>query len=347
MYTKTLNVESWTCEWLPKTGQQQMTHGMIRKKIRFLSHGLFCLFCWTLIVLPLGCGLSDHGEGDPVIVIGSKRLSCDGLKKEMEFIGGGVPVPVKHAKEIKAQLIEQIIDYYLIIEYGKQNNISISEKEFQKSMKEIKREYSEDAFRKVLLQGYVDPALWEHRLRNQLLVGKVIKQVLGKIASPSYEEIKIYFQKNKNGFRSPEMLRFRQIVCKSKKEAASLRQRIRAGEDMGALAKKYSIAPESEAHGEVGWVARGDLDESMEKALFSMQRGKISPIIKTSFGYHLFEVMSRAPAGVRGLPEVMPEIESRLLRQKHEVFYKKWLEKLRADFKITINQPMLDKLELS
>lgn len=324
-----------------------MTHGMIRKKIRFMSHGLYCLFCWTLIFLLLGCGLSDHEGDDPVIVIGSERLSCDALKKEMEFIGGGMPVPVKHAKEIKTRLIEQIIDYYLIIEYGKQNNISISEKEFQRNLKEIKREYSEEAFRKVLLQGYVDSALWEHRLRNQLLVGKVIKQVLEKIASPSYEEIKIYFQKNRNQFRSPEMLRFRQIVCKSKKEAENLLDHIHAGEDMGKLAKKYSIAPEAEAHGEVGWVARGDLDESMENALFSMQSGKISPIIKTSFGYHLFEVMSRRPAGVKGLPEVIHEIESQLLRQKHEVFYKKWLEKLRSDFKVKVNQDMLNKLELS
>jgi len=52
----------------------------------------------------------------------------------MEFIGGGVPVPVKHAREIKTRLIEQIIDYYLIIEYGKQNNISISEKRIPKGI---------------------------------------------------------------------------------------------------------------------------------------------------------------------------------------------------------------------
>ena len=67
---------------------------------------------------------------------------------------------------------------------------------------------------------------------------------------------------------------------------------------------------------EVGWVARGDLDETMENVLFSMQIGKISPVVKTSFGYHVFEVISRAPAGVKGLPAVMPEIESQLLPPK-------------------------------
>jgi hypothetical protein len=57
--------------------------------------------------------------------------------------------------------------------------------------------------------------------------------------------------------------------------------------------------------------------------------------------------MSRRPAGIEGLPEVMPEIESRLLRQKHEVFYEKWLEKLRSNFKVKVNQDMLNKVELS
>jgi len=44
----------------------------------------------------------------------------------MEFIGGGVPVPVKHAREIKTRLIEQIIDYYLIIEYRENKITSLS-----------------------------------------------------------------------------------------------------------------------------------------------------------------------------------------------------------------------------
>jgi peptidyl-prolyl cis-trans isomerase C len=321
-----------------------MTHWMIKNKIRFLSYGLFC---WAMTLLPLGCSLFDNEGDDWVMVIGSKRLSCDALKREMDFIVGGMPVPVKNAEAIKDQLIERVIDYYLIIEYGEKNNISISEHEFQRNLKDIKREYSEDAFRKALLQGYVDPVLWERRLRNQLLVGKVIKQVSEKIGPPSYEEIKIYFQENRDKFRTPEMLRFRQIVCKSKKEAEKLRSRIRAGEDMGKLAKKHSIAPEAENGGEVGWVARGVLDKAMENTLFSMEIGKISPIVKTPFGYHLFEVISRRPAGVKGLPEAIDEIESLLIRQKEEVFYKKWLEKLRSDFKVEVNQDMLKKLKLS
>jgi len=320
---------------------------IIKKRNMSIGRILYCILCWTLAFLAPGCGLFDHEADDVVIVIGSTRLTRDTLKREMEFIGGGIPAPAKHAGEAKNLLINQIIDYYLIMEYGKENGIFISESEFQTHLTDIKKEYTENAFQKALLQGYVDPALWELRLRNQLLVTKVIGQVSERIAPPSYEEIKRYFQENRNEFRSPEMLRFRQIVCNSKEEAENLSNRLHSGEDLEELARKYSVAPEAETGGEVGWVAMGDLDETMENALFSLQIGEISPVVKTDVGYHLFEVLARRPAGIKRLPEVIDEIESKLLRQKREDFYREWLKELRSDFNVKINQAILDKLELS
>jgi len=312
-----------------------------------MIHGIYCLLCWSLTLSAIGCGLFDHEPDDVIIEIGSISLTRDALKKEMEFMGGGMPVSGNHAEEIKTRLIRLIIDYYLIIEYAKENGISVSETAFQKNLKEIKKEYTENDFRETLLKGYIDLESWEDRLRNQLLVSKVIEQASEGVALPGYKEIQRYFLENRNDFRSPGMLRFRQIVCKSKKEAAELSERLRAGEDMGELAGKYSIAPEAGNNGEVGWVARGDLDDSMESVLFLMQPGEISPVVKTAFGYHLFEVMARRPAGFKDLPQVMDEIETTLLRQRREVFHKKWLEKLRSESKVKINKKMLAELELS
>jgi len=258
-----------------------------------------------------------------------------------------MPVSGNHAEEIKNRLISQIIDYYLIMEYAKKNGISVSEKAFQKNLEEIKEEYTENDFQEALLRAYIDPESWEHRFKNQLLVSKVVKQVSEGVASPDYEEIKGYFQENRDVFRSPGMLKFRQIVCKSENETEKLRKRLLAGEDMGELAREYSIAPEAGNDGEVGWVARGDLDASMENALFSMRTGEISPVVKTAFGYHIFEIMDRRSAGFKDLPEVIDEIESTLLRQRREDFYKKWLKKLRSDFKVKINREMIAKLDLS
>ena len=85
-----------------------MTHGMISQEIRFMRHGLYCSYLLDPDFSSSRLRLLWYGESEPVIVIGTKHLSSDSLKKEMEFIGGGVPVPVKHGTRAKGPLIDQI-----------------------------------------------------------------------------------------------------------------------------------------------------------------------------------------------------------------------------------------------
>jgi parvulin-like peptidyl-prolyl isomerase len=113
---------------------------------------------------------------------------------------------------------------------------------------------------------------------------------------------------------------------------------------MSELARAYSITPEAEIGGIVDWVARDHLEETMEKALFSLKRGQISPVTKTPYGYHIFKVLAVRSEGVMGLPEVKSEIAAELLSQRHEAFYKKWLAELRARYTIKINEDLLKTL---
>jgi parvulin-like peptidyl-prolyl isomerase len=309
-----------------------------------------CSFTFCLCLIPfliLGCGQSDQAKDKVVIVLGSRQITTDQLKKDMEFISADMNFPDHERNRIRDQILGLVIDHYLILEYGRKIDISVSENEVQRVLKDIKRGYTEGAFKDALLRGYVDPEQWEERIREQFLVNMVLKKVSEKITPPDYQDIKRYFEDNKDEFNSPEMLEFRQIVTRSKEEADALLIRLNNGEDMHELAKKYSIGPEAEKGGKVGWMARGHLEESMEKALFSIPQGKTGPVVKTPYGFHIFEVLSVRPEGVKQLPEVIREIESTLLIQRRELFYKKWLIDLRSQFEIKINQDILNGMETS
>ncbi len=307
---------------------------------------LACFLCLVHFLI-LSCGPSDQAKDKVVIVVGSRQITSDQLKKDMEFIGADIDVPGQNQNMIREQMLGLVIDHYLILEYGRKMGISVSENEVQKVVKDIKRGYTEGAFKDALLGGYVDPEKWEERIREQFLVNKVIKKVTENITPPDYQDIKRYFEDNKDEFKSPKMLEFRQIVTRSREEADALLNRLNNGETMHELARQHSIGPEAEKGGRVGWVAHGDLEESMEKVLFSMPRGKISPVVKTPYGFHIFEVLSVRPEGVKQLPGVIREIESRLLIQRRELFYKKWLSNLRGQFEIKINQDILNGMERS
>jgi parvulin-like peptidyl-prolyl isomerase len=116
---------------------------------------------------------------------------------------------------------------------------------------------------------------------------------------------------------------------------------------MSELARKYSIAPEAEGGGEVGWIARAHLEEGMGRVLFSMPQGKLSPIVETPYGCHILRVLAIRPGTVKELPDVIEQIEAKLLQQKRELFLKKWIENLGTHFEVKINQELLNDLELN
>lgn len=317
-----------------------------RSRIPFANCGFVFIFSTAVFFFP-GCGLVEQEENKVVIVVGSRQITADELKKDMELIGAGMNVIEKHRDQYRSQLAEQLIYHYLIMEYGKEKGIAIPERELQSALNDIKREYGEDAFQEALLREYVDFDQWKDQFGEQLLVNKILEKVSENIVSPTYREIEQYFENNPDEFRCPRMVRFRQIVARTKGEAESLLKRIQNGEDMSELAREYSIAPEANNGGEVDWIARDHLEESMGKVLFSMPQGKLSPVVETPYGYHIFSVLSIRPDTVKELPDVIQQIETRLLHQKREIFLKKWIENLGTHFTVRINQELLNTLELN
>ena len=308
----------------------------------------FCFLCafYSVVLFFLGCDLIEQEENNVVIVLGSRHITTDELKKDMEFISAEMNLREKQHDQIRNQLAEQVISHYLIIEYANEKGVSIAEREFQCALDDIKREYTEDVFKEALLREYVDFDQWKNRFKEQLLINKILKEVAKNIAPPSHKEIEQYYEENRDKFRYPKMVKFRQIVSKSKKEADNLLNRIQKGEEMSALARQYSIGPEADNGGEISWVAREHLDESMGNVLFSLSPGEMSRVVETPYGYHIFEVLSVRPESVKELPDVMQEIESKLFHEKREKFLREWLGDLRTHFEVKVNQELIAQLDL-
>lgn len=76
--------------------------------------------------------------------------------------------------------------------------------------------------------------------------------------------------------------------------ARSLRQRARAGEDFGELARQYSDdAGSASRGGDLGTFGRGEMVPAVEEAAFALDAGEISEPVETPYGLHLIQVRSR------------------------------------------------------
>ncbi|MCP4668692.1 MAG: hypothetical protein GY849_20300 [Deltaproteobacteria bacterium] len=302
------------------------------------------LYCGLLLVLSFfapGCDLFDPAANQVVIVVGSRQVGVEDLKTDMEFISAGLDLSDQQKDRIRSKLVDRLIDRYLILEYGREKGISVSEGELQRALEDLQKEYGESDFRDALFRAYIGLEQWKKRLKEHICVKKILRKVAEGIAPRSEEEAKQYYKENRDRFRTPQMVTFRQIVTKTRKEAEGLLKRLHKGEDMGELAKRFSIAPEAENGGVVDWVVRDHLDESMEKALFSMKEGKISPVTETPYGCHIFKVLSLGPEGIQTFSEVKSEIESEMMSQRRKAFHRKWLRELRTRYKVRVNNDLL------
>ncbi len=85
----------------------------------------------------------------------------------------------------------------------------------------------------------------------------------------------------------------RHILVATEKECNDLKKKIENGGDFAKLAKKFSKCPSGEQGGFLGEFKPGEMVPEFDKVVFSAEPGVVSDPVKTDFGYHLVEVISR------------------------------------------------------
>ena len=100
--------------------------------------------------------------------------------------------------------------------------------------------------------------------------------------------------------------------------AQTLHQRILDGEDFADLALRFSNDPGSGTQGgDLGWAGRGRYVPEFEETAFSLEVGEMSAPVKSTFGYHIIEVLER--------DDERPKEEASLQQEYAEAF-QTWLQ---------------------
>ncbi|MDE0076038.1 MAG: peptidylprolyl isomerase [Caldilineaceae bacterium] len=100
--------------------------------------------------------------------------------------------------------------------------------------------------------------------------------------------------------------------------AQILHQRILDGEDFADLALRFSNDPGSGSQGgDLGWAGRGRYVPEFEETAFSLGVGEMSAPVKSTFGYHIIEVLER--------DDERPKEEASLQQEYAEAF-QTWLQ---------------------
>ena len=113
--------------------------------------------------------------------------------------------------------------------------------------------------------------------------------------------------------------------------AGSLVERVRGGEDFGALARQYSDDIGSAAEGgELGWTNPGQMVPEFEAAMASANEGEVTEPFRSEFGWHILEVKGRRDKDFSGDIQ-RNQVANDIREQKYQEELDAWLRKIREE----------------
>ncbi len=168
------------------------------------------------------------------------------------------------------------------------------------------------------------------------LLGKTFmdNQVVSRI-NINNNEIKSYYDKNRDSFKhkkgGAKILHFIVPADSVARRIANTLKQSNASIDRKEFLADYNV--------DVAVVENGELITPLDLAIFSNNRNNniVGPI-KTNFGYHVIEILSRYKTGSQiNIDEAYDEIYQRLFNQKKALASSHFLDSLRNHYSIKIN----------
>lgn len=217
----------------------------------------------------------------------SEHLSMDQVKQQMSIL--------------RRRARDQAIGAKLIIAEAERLAIQPDEADVQRKLAEmVAQAGGQEAFDRVLTEQRLTLPMLRESIERGLRVDQLVASLTADTPEPTEEDMMAHFEAHRDEYRRDDQVRAQHILIRvenkddEKAMAAAesrlneIRQKILDGADFGDMATAYSDCPSGkQAGGSLGWFSRGMMIPEFDQAVFSMEVGTLSNIIRTPFGCHL------------------------------------------------------------
>ncbi|MEK6582765.1 MAG: peptidylprolyl isomerase, partial [Nitrospirota bacterium] len=152
------------------------------------------------------------------------------------------------------------------------------------------------------------------------------------------EELKGYYDNNRQAFAVAEQLRLSIIKTPNIEEAKKIKKEIEKGAAFEGMANKYPAGHTGPGEGETGWITLDTFPADMAKAIRKIKAGTAGGPIKGREGYYIIKVLEKKEKKVQSFDEARENIRNILMQQKARDKFRAWLQDTRKNAKIEILQ---------
>ena len=319
---------------------------------------LFALPAAAFLLLS-GCGGS--AGANVAATVNGRAITYEDLDKQFQAAQFGNPGEKTSDDQVliqRMEILRSMIDNEIMLQRAEREGLLAVDSDVEARFSEMRTPYTAEEFQKQLNDRHLNAEELKSQLRKDLSAQKLLnKETTAKI-SIADKDITDFYEANKASFNRVEpQLQLAQILvtptadqnvrnlkgdnaldeASAKKKIANLEARLRQGEDFSQLAQNYSEDPESAAAGgNLGFIPESALEQAnadLRRTILALRPGQVTPAMKTNEGYRLLKLITREPAGQRGLndPNVQQTIRETLITRKEQLLRSAFYEVARND----------------
>lgn len=271
-----------------------------------------------------GCSKIKKDPKFTAAIVNGKAITRTAFDSEMERIKqrfqDKTPKSDDQLDNIRLEVLEILIGGELLYQASTKKGVTVKKDEISAEMKNVLELFPEtENFKNTFT---------EDDIKRKLAIEKFITQEFADTTVITDEEGKKYYSKNLDDFTKPEQVMASHILVNvpigmsqqdkenALKKIRGIQKQLADGADFAALAREHSEDSTAANGGALGYFMRGQMVGEFDRAAFASEKGEVTDIVETEFGYHLIKILDKKPLVVIAYEEIADKLKAYLKQQQ-------------------------------
>jgi len=187
------------------------------------------------------------------------------------------------------------------------------------------------------------------RLQEESLLSK-LESLVRNVPPPNEKQMREYYAAHPDKFMEPEQLRLSYILLavdpsspsakweQAREEAQALVKRLRDGADFAAMARAKSGDVSAEQGGDLGYMHRGMMSDTVQGTVDKLNPGDISDPIRVLEGVAIVRMSDRKLPKLNSFEATKERIRELWLREQSDLAWKSLIERLKKETPVQVDE---------
>jgi len=249
--------------------------------------------------------------------------------------------------DLERAMLNRLVEHRLQVQEARRDKIEVTEDELRTVVEDFVKRNGNDRD-KLEAQLQTQGVTWEvlrREMREQLLAQRVRSRRVVLRARVTEPEVDRYLTENRDKFEAGLKYHALHLAIpvesvgspaaweRAKQEAESIAVALAGGADFAEMARTRT---KDVTGGDLGWLARGELDAVFEQPLLALRKGQVTAPIRSGSAYHILKLDDREELTAERLADARQQARDLLLQKKAQERFDEWVETLKRRALIAI-----------